>query len=153
MSAIGVMARGQVAEEQKTVPARMIIVMTKTDLDQKQAKERAEWQRRGASGVVSEVNPDSVTITTKVRGESKSTVLAVGDKTRVRRYAPDSIRFNDAKPAAVAEIKKGDQLRVLGDKSEDGAKITAEEIVFGNLPADSSHCLVRRRDHRRSQSD
>lgn len=128
-----VLARGQLSEADKTMPARTVIVMTKSDLDQKQAKERGEWQRRGASGIVSDVTPTDVMITTKTRGETKTIALAVTPKTNVRRYAADSIRFNDAKPSAVTDIKKGDQLRVLGDKNDDGSKIAAEEIVFGTF--------------------
>lgn len=128
-----VMARGQVAEETKTIPARMIIVMTKSDLEQKQAKERAEWTTRGGAGVVDSVTADAVVITQKVRNENKQVTLAVGPNTRIRRYANDSIRFNDAKASTVAEIKKGDQLRVLGTKNEDGSKIAAEEIVYGTF--------------------
>jgi len=54
-----VMARGAVAEEQKTVPAVSVIVMTKEDLAQKQQKEQAEWQTRGTMGIVKSVSPDS----------------------------------------------------------------------------------------------
>ena len=53
------MARGAVAEEQKSIPAVTVIVMTKEDLAQKQQREQAEWQTRGASGVVKSVNPES----------------------------------------------------------------------------------------------
>src|SRR6185295_989224 len=42
-----VMARGNVSADQKTVPAVMVIVMTKGDLAKKAEAERAEWRRRG----------------------------------------------------------------------------------------------------------
>src|ERR1043166_1416923 len=42
-----IMARGTVAADQKTVPAVMVIVMTKGDLAKKAEAERAEWRRRG----------------------------------------------------------------------------------------------------------
>jgi hypothetical protein len=51
----------------------------------------------------------------------------------VRRYPPDSVKFADAKPAAVADVKTGDQARALGDKSPDGGRLTAEELVFGSF--------------------
>src|SRR6185312_9511813 len=38
-----VMARGNVAEDRKSVPAAMVIVMTKGDLAKKQEAERLEW--------------------------------------------------------------------------------------------------------------
>src|SRR5205085_4934063 len=36
-------------------------------------------------------------------------------------------------PSSFAEIKPGDQLRVLGEKSADGASIKAERMVFGTF--------------------
>lgn len=128
-----VMARGPVSEEQKTVPAVMLIVMTKSDLEEKQKKEQAEWLSRGSAGTVKEVKADEVTISTRSREGVKAVTVAIGPKTSVRRYAPDSIRFHEAKPVPATEIKPGDQMRILGDKSEDGSKITAEEIVFGTF--------------------
>jgi hypothetical protein len=49
----------------------------------------------------------------------------------VRRYAPDSVKFDDAKPSTLEQIKPGDQLRARGNRSTDGNELTAEEIVTG----------------------
>jgi len=49
----------------------------------------------------------------------------------LRRYAPDSVRFADAQPSSFEALNVGDRLRVLGDRSADGSRIKAEEIVFG----------------------
>jgi hypothetical protein len=43
------------------------------------------------------------------------------------------VRFSDARLSSLAEIKVGDQVRVLGDKSGDGALIAAERIVSGSF--------------------
>ena len=128
------MARGTVSEEQKTVPAVSVIVMTKTDLEQKQ-REQAEWQKRGTTGVVKAISPDATELTIAARtrdGVTSMTTVAVSPKTTFRRYAPGSVRFADAKPSAIAEIKPGDQVRVLGDKNEEHP-VTAEEIVDGTF--------------------
>jgi hypothetical protein len=50
-------------------------------------------------------------------------------QTTFRRYAPDSIRFSDAKPGTFADLKVGDQVRVLGDKTAD--TVTAQAVVSG----------------------
>jgi hypothetical protein len=55
------------------------------------------------------------------------------NKTQFRRYAGDSVKFEDAKPGTIAQIQAGDQLRVRGAKSEDGSSIQAEEIVSGSF--------------------
>src|SRR5579862_4587001 len=44
------LARGPLEEDNKNVPARTIVIMTKGDLAQKQAADRAEWQKRGVMG-------------------------------------------------------------------------------------------------------
>src|SRR5689334_320752 len=54
-----IIARGQVSDEQKTASATSVIVMTKTDLAQKQQHEREEWQQRGSVGLVKEVHPEA----------------------------------------------------------------------------------------------
>ena len=56
-----------------------------------------------------------------------------GKTTVVRRYAPGSVKFDDAKPSSLAEIHPGDQLRARGTHSEDGATFTADEIVTGSF--------------------
>ncbi len=130
-----VMARGTVNEDQKTVPAIAVIVMTKEDLAQKNQREQAEWQKRGVSGEVKTVTPDLVISTHTREGVSSLTVIIPASNARIRRYSPDSVRFSDAKPATVADIQPGDQARVLGTKNADGTRIEAEEIVVGTFRA------------------
>jgi hypothetical protein len=130
-----VFARGRVSDDHKSVPAMTLIVMTKADIAQKQERERAEWRRRGLLGVVSALNPATQEITIQARsqqGVSNVIIPAVG-KVEFRRYAPDSIKFSDAKPSSFAELKVGDQLRALGDRSADGARFTPEVIVTGSF--------------------
>jgi hypothetical protein len=131
-----VMARGTVAEEQKSIPAITVIVMTKEDLAQKQQREQAEWQTRGAAGVVKSVNPDSkeVVISAPAReGAAPLITIATGANSKIRRYAPESVKFADAKTAALTDIQPGDHARVRGEKSADGTRIEAEDLVFGTF--------------------
>lgn len=130
-----VFARGKVAEDRKSVPAGMVIVMTKADIAQKQERERAEWQRRGITGTVSAIDPATkqITVTVRTRETNGAPVVidASGENMRFRRYAPNSVKFSDAKPSSFAELGVGDQIRALGDKSPDGSKFKSEEIVSG----------------------
>jgi len=59
--------------------------------------------------------------------------VTTSGKTQFRRYAGDSVKFEDAKPGTLAQIQVGDQLRVLGAKSDDGSSIQAEEVVSGSF--------------------
>jgi hypothetical protein len=43
------------------------------------------------------------------------------------------VKFDDAKPAPLDQIKPGDQLRARGSRSADGAEFTADEIVSGTF--------------------
>lgn len=132
-----VFARGKVADDKKSVPARIVIVMTKADIAKKQERDREEWQRRGIAGVISALNADTkeITVTMRGRGPAPQPVIINASAANVtfRRYKPDSVRFSDAKPSSFAELKVGDQLRALGDKSPDGARFTPEEIVSGSF--------------------
>jgi hypothetical protein len=130
-----IMARGTVAADRKSVPALQIIVMTKGDLAKKQEAERAEWRRRGILGVITALKPESkeITITHRTLGATQTVVIPVSDKTEMRRYAPDSIKFGDAKPSTFAELKVGDQLRALGDRTEDPTRFNPQKIVTGSF--------------------
>ena len=132
-----VLARGRGAADQKTVPALQVVVMSKADLAKKQEQDRAEWRRRGVSGIVASVNASTQEITVSSRtlaGVPQAVIIPVTDKVMMRRYPPDTIpKYSDAKPSTFAEVKVGDQLRALGDKSTDGTHLTAEEVVFGTF--------------------
>jgi hypothetical protein len=128
-----VWARGKVADDHKTVPAMALIVMNKVDLAKKQEAERAEWKRRGVVGIISALKPETkeITITSRTMAGPQSLIIPVTDKVEMRRYAPDSIKFADAKPSNFEDIKVGDQLRALGEKNAAGTAFTPEKIVTG----------------------
>lgn len=131
-----VFARGKVAEDRRSVPARMVIVMSKADISKKHESDREKWRERGVVGVVSALNPATKEITLQSRGRgTPQPVVVAADKNAVkfRRYAPDSVKFSDAKDSSFAELKVGDQLRALGEKSADGARLVAEEVVSGTF--------------------
>jgi co-chaperonin GroES (HSP10) len=132
-----VWARWRAGSDQKTVPTPQLIVMSKADLAKKQEQDRAEWRRRGVSGIVSSVNPSTQEITVSSRslmGATQAVIIPVTDKVMMRRYPPDTIpKYSEARPSKFEEVKIGDQLRALGDKSADGTHLTAEEIVFGTF--------------------
>jgi Cu/Ag efflux protein CusF len=126
-------ARGQVSSDQKSVAATLVVVMTKADIARKHESDRAEWQKRGVSGIVSAVNPTAKQVTINVRTAEglKPLVISLADGVLFRRYAPDSVRFADAKDGTFAEVAVGDQVRALGTRSADGLSFTAEEMVSG----------------------
>jgi hypothetical protein len=130
-----VFARGRMAEDRKSMPALEFYVMSKGDIARQRERERDEWRKRGIAGTISAVKPDTKEITVDARTAEgvKPVTIAATDGTKLRRYAPDSVRFADAKPSAFTELKPGDQLRALGSKSADGARFAADEIVTGSF--------------------
>lgn len=108
------------------VRANQIIVMSKSDLQQKQEAERAEWQKRGVAGRITAITNQELTIATP---SGQSVKVSTDPKTTFRRYAPESVRFSDAKPSSFSDMKVGDQVRVLGDKT--GDTVAAEAVVSG----------------------
>jgi len=130
-----VMARGTVSEDRKSVPAVQVIVMTKGDLAKKQETERLEWRRRGILGVITALKPESkeITISNRTVAGTQAVVIPVSDNTEMRRYAPDSIKFGDAKPSNFGELKVGDQLRALGERTEDPLRFKPEKVVTGSF--------------------
>lgn len=130
-----VLALGKLSEDSKTLTATSIIVMTKGDIAKKQEHDQAEWQKRGITGVITAIAPDRKEFTVKVhtsQGE-KAMVIESSDKADFRRYAPDSVRFTDAKPSTFAELKLGDHVRALGEKNADGSRMKPEAVVFGTF--------------------
>jgi hypothetical protein len=129
-----VFARGKLSDDQKSVMVRALVVMTKADIAKKHERDREEWRRRGILGTVTAVNSATkeVTVTaTTPEGLKPLIVAAGGEKVVFRRYAPDSVKFADAKASNFSELKIGDRLRALGERSTDGARFTPEEIVSG----------------------
>jgi hypothetical protein len=131
----GIYARGYVSEDRKSVPAQTVIVVSQSEIAKKQEKDRAEWRQRGIVGIISALNPTArqITITYRSLAGSQPVVIPVTDKVKMLRYAPDSIKFADAREAKFDELKVGDQLRALGDRNADGTAFTAEKVVTGSF--------------------
>ena len=130
-----ILVRGAASADGKQLQAASVIAMKQSDIADKQARDRAEWQRNGVGGLVKSIDSASgtISVTTNGAGTPKEIAVHTSKSTVLRRYAPDSIKFDDAKPAPLSEIKSGDQLRARGQKTADGKELTADEIVSGTF--------------------
>ena len=128
-----VLARGALTE--KTLAAASLIVITARDIKKRDDAERMEWTRRGIFGLVQSVDKDKrqVKVTVRSMAGAQEVTVDTTEATNFKRYAPDSVKFSDAKDANLGEIKKGDQLRALGEKAADNLSIKAERVVFGTF--------------------
>ena len=129
-----VRVRGQVGAD-GSIAALEVIVMARTDIDARHQQEQQDWQKRGTGGLVSAVDAAAGTVTISVTGFSGKKEIAIHTTkaTVIRRYAPDSVKFDDAKPSSLADVHSGDQLRARGERSGDGLSLQADEIVSGSF--------------------
>ncbi len=130
-----ILVRGKLAEDGKSVLAASVIAMKKEDIAEKQSRDREEWQKHGFGGLVNSVDAAGNTISVALpsAGEKKSVAVHLSKDTILRRYASDSVKFDDAKPAPLDQINPGDQLRARGTRSADGSELAADEIVSGTF--------------------
>lgn len=130
-----ILVRGAISLDGKTLQAASVIAMKHEDIAAKQSHERDEWQRHGVGGLVTAVDPatGTIKISTNATGVAKDVTVQVSKQTILRRYAPNSVKFDDAKPAPIDQIKVGDQLRARGTRSEDRTQLTADEVVSGTF--------------------
>jgi hypothetical protein len=128
-----VFARGQ-AGDGNAVVAVSASVMKQSDIAEKQQRERDEW-RKGVGGIVKgvDVAANTVTIANAMVASGKPIVIHISAQTEIRRRAPDSVKFDDAKPGTLDQIKPGDQLQARGTKNADWTEFTAQGIVSGTF--------------------
>ncbi len=115
------------------IDAASVLVMTATAVEQVHQKELEEWKTRGVSGVVASIDPDGSHLIMTVRAPEgpKPVTVELANVKQYTRYSPE----NPKTPvqSKLADIQPGDQLRVLGSKSEDGGTITAEKVYSGSF--------------------
>ena len=130
--AVGDRVLGHGTKTEKDFLAQRLVVMPKVEIEKKRAHDLDEWRRRGITGVVKELNAQTGEINLELRGAGAvGRIMIAATQADFRRYTSGSIRFEDAAASTFADLKVGDQLRALGDKSADGRSFKAEEIVSG----------------------
>jgi hypothetical protein len=128
-----ILARGKASDDGKSVAASSVILMKESDVSAKQERDREDWQKRGVGGLVSKVDAanGTVTLSAPPASDAKPVTIRISKSTIVRRYSPDSIKFDDAKPSSLDGVHPGDQLRARGTRSADGTELAADEVVSG----------------------
>lgn len=130
-----VLARGHKEQTGPRLDAAIVVVMTAGELQQKHETELADWQKRGSHGVVTALDEagHKITMAASTASGRAPVTITTTPETQFSQYAPGSVKYADAKPSSFSGIKVGDQLRVLGNSSENGTEIAAERIVFGTF--------------------
>lgn len=127
-----ILVAGKRSGDGKTILVTQLVAMKHADVQARQQQENAAWQR-GMGGLVSAVDPATGAITIKFASLTGTRDVAIHTtkQTDFKRYAPDSVKFDDAKPSTLDQIKPGDQLRARGTRSADGSEFSADAIVSG----------------------
>jgi hypothetical protein len=130
-----ILVRGKPSSDTTSLAAVTVIVMKQSDVAAKQEKDREDWQKRGVGGLVTAVDAAAGTVSISMTSftGSKTVAIHTAKNTILRRYAPNSVKFDDAKVAPIDQIKAGDQLRARGTKNEDGSELAADEVVSGTF--------------------
>ena len=115
--------------------ATSVIAMKHADVAAKQQQTLEDWQKRGVGGLVSAIDPATgvISVSTVTATGPKTVAIHTTKDTILRRYAPDSVKFDDAKVGTLGEVRAGDQLRARGTRSTDGSELAADEIVSGSF--------------------
>ena len=126
-----VLVLGAAGTDAGSFTAGRVILMKSTDIAAQHAREESDWQRRGTGGIVASVDAAAGTLSITARG--RAVTITTTPSTIFRRYAGDSVKFEDAKRGTLDQLHTGDQVRVRGERSADGASVAAEEVVSGRF--------------------
>ncbi len=113
--------------------ARRIVLISSRDIATRNEAEKLDWKKRGISGIAVSQNGSEITLEIRTPQGTHHATVTVTESTKLRRYAPDSVKFSDAIGSTIAEIAPGDQVRARGVKNDDSSSIRAEEVVFGTF--------------------
>ena len=139
-----VLVRGGTRSESRIDGALRVVVMARTDLAARNETEQRAWRERGVSGTLisaDAANKEFILQTSAATGAAAAaggptapnTLVIDAKNATLHRYADTSVKFDEAKPATIAEMTVADQVRVLGTKSADGKSMAAERVVFGSF--------------------
>jgi hypothetical protein len=128
-------ARGNTIGDGKTLEARQIVVTAAAAPVTQEQQQRDDFRQRGMAGRVATIDVQKKEIVLLPRGRQGATpgTIVVTDTTRIFRYAPDSLSISHASRSSLNQLRVGDQVRALGDRSADGTRLTAEEIIAGSM--------------------
>lgn len=110
-------------------PASRILIEKQAELAQRREKTMEEWNT-ATSGTVTAIDPGVIKITAKVPGSPtpKEISINVGGHVEYTHYNPVNGKYE---PGSLDDVKVGNQVRVLGEKSADFTQIKATDLGTG----------------------
>jgi hypothetical protein len=126
-----VSVRGALSDDgSNIIAARSVVLMSARDLQDARQLETAAWQN-STTGTVTTLDAAARSIGIMVRTPEGPKAISVKapEKVKFTRYNPASPKSPSA--SQITDIQPGDQVRVIGQKSDDGSSITAEKVFSG----------------------
>lgn len=112
------------------IAARSVVLMSARDLAQAHQAEMAAWQHSTAGTVTSvDAAAGTLNITVRTPEGPKPVTVKTSNSTDFTRYSADTPKTPVR--SQLADIQLGDQVRVIGEKSEDSSTITAQKLYSG----------------------
>ena len=111
--------------------ARSVVLMSARDLEQHHQAEASAWQKSTAGTVASIDGAGQKLTVTSRTPEGPKPVTVEGSAAQFTRYSPETPKT--PKQSTFADIQPGDQVKIIGEKSSDGATITAQKIYSGTF--------------------
>lgn len=117
-----------------TPQAARVVAIKQADVAKKQQAETEAWNQ-GVHGLVKNVDAaaGAIQVNTRVGSATRTVTVNIARATALKRYAPGSVRFDQAQPAPIDAIHPGDQLWARGAKNADGTAIAADGVVSGSF--------------------
>jgi hypothetical protein len=112
------------------ITARSVLLMSGRELAKEHQAEAAAWQHSTA-GTVNSIDAagQKLEVTVRTPEGPKPATVTVSPSTEFTRYSPENPKV--PAPSQLSDIQTGDQVRIIGEKSEDGAAMTAQKIYSG----------------------
>jgi len=95
-----ILVGGKLSEDNLSLAASSVVVMKRSDLQARDQQNLQDWQKRGVDGLASAVDAAAGTVTLSVRG--RNTIIHTSSATVIRRYPPDSVKFERCQAQHVA---------------------------------------------------
>src|SRR5262249_50299846 len=73
--------------------ARRIVLISAGEIAKRNEAERQDWKARGVSGIVASKNGNEIALELRTSQGAQTVTVLVTGKTKIRRYAPDSVKF------------------------------------------------------------
>jgi hypothetical protein len=117
-------------ENPNAMAARSVLLMSARELAVHHQAEAAAWQHSTAATVNSvDAAGQKLDIVVRTPDGPKAMSVTISPSTEFSRYSPENPKTPE--PSQLSDIQPADQVRIIGEQSDDGSSIAAQKIYSG----------------------